>query len=456
MNSPQQQSSATSESTPQSTPQPLPSLRETLPVWLKIGLLSFGGPAGQIALMHRLLVEERRWVSEPQFLHALNFCMLLPGPEAQQLATYVGWLMHGTRGGFIAGTLFVLPGAIVILALSVLYAFFQGVPLLEAVFLGIKAAVLIIVIEAVIRIGRKVLKNMAMVLIAVAAFIGIFAFALPFPLIVLSAAIIGFVGARTSRGNFDINGAAKEQLQAPSAPPSLLRSATVLLCGLSLWALPVLVAFVVLGADHVFVAEGLFFSKLATVTFGGAYAVLAYMAQEAVVLHGWLSAGEMIDGLGLAESTPGPLIMVTQFVGFLGALRNPGPFEPLTAAVLGSALTVWATFVPCFLWIFLGAPYVERLRGNVQLSGALSAITAAVVGVILNLALWFGMHVLFREVTTVNAWLIHIAVPTLSSLVPIAAILAAVAALALLRFKLGVIKTLALCATLSCLLSWLM
>ena len=445
-----------------STPAPdraapvLPSLAEALPVWLKIGLLSFGGPAGQIALMHRLLVEERRWVSEPQFLHALNFCMLLPGPEAQQLATYIGWLMHGTRGGLIAGTLFVLPGAIVILALSVLYALYSGAPLLAAIFLGIKAAVLIIVIEAVMRIGRKVLKNMAMVLIAIAAFIGIFAFALPFPVIVLSAAAIGFIGARISRTNFGIISAADESTRALAAPPSLRRSAAVLLGGLALWALPILLAALVLGTDHVFVAEGLFFSKLATVTFGGAYAVLAYMAQEAVVLHGWLSTGEMIDGLGLAESTPGPLIMVTQFVGFLGALRNPGTLEPMTAAVLGSALTVWVTFVPCFLWIFLGAPYVERLRGNVQLSGALSAITAAVVGVILNLSLWFGMHVLFSEVTTIDASIVHIAVPSWSSLVPIAAILVVFAALALLRFKLSVIKTLVLCAALSYALSLVM
>ena len=429
--------------------QALPSLAEALPVWLKIGLLSFGGPAGQIALMHRLLVEERRWVSEAQFLHALNFCMLLPGPEAQQLATYVGWLLHGTRGGLIAGTLFVLPGAIVILALSVLYALYNGAPLLAAIFLGIKAAVLIIVIEAVMRIGRKVLKNKAMVLIAAAAFIGIFAFALPFPLIVLSAALIGFVGARISPENFGIIGAANEPARALTAAPSLLRSAVVLLSGLVLWALPIVLAALALGADHVFVTEGLFFSKLATVTFGGAYAVLAYMAQQAVVLHGWLSAGEMIDGLGLAESTPGPLILVTQFVGFLAALRNPGPLQPMTAAVLGSALTVWVTFVPCFLWIFLGAPYVERLRGNVQLSGALSAITAAVVGVILNLALWFGMHVLFGEVTSIDASIVHIAVPSWSSLVPTAAILLVTAALALLRFKLSVIKTLLLCAALS-------
>jgi chromate transporter len=440
----------------ESTTQARPSLAEAFPVWLKIGLLSFGGPAGQIALMHRLLVEERRWVSEPQFLHALNFCMLLPGPEAQQLATYVGWLMHGTRGGLIAGTLFVLPGAMVILALSVLYALFNGVPLLAAIFLGIKAAVLVIVIEAVMRIGRKVLKNMAMVLITVAAFIGIFAFALPFPIIVLSAAAIGFVGARLSLENFGIIGAADEQSNVPSASPSLLRSTAVLFGGLVLWSLPILLAAFVLGSDHVFVTEGLFFSKLATVTFGGAYAVLAYMAQEAVVLHGWLSAGEMIDGLGLAESTPGPLIMVTQFVGFLGALRNPGSLEPMTAAVLGSALTVWVTFVPCFLWIFLGAPYVERLRGNVQLSGALSAITAAVVGVILNLALWFGMHVLFNEVTTFDASIVHIAVPTWSSVVPVAAILVITAALALLRFKLSVIKTLTLCAALSYALSLVM
>jgi chromate transporter len=438
---------------PGATPAHPPTPAEAFRVWLKIGLLSFGGPAGQIALMHRVLVEEKRWVSEPQFLHALNFCMLLPGPEAQQLATYVGWLLHGTRGGLVAGTLFVLPGAVVILALSLLYASFQGVALLAAVFLGIKAAVLMIVIEAVMRIGRKVLKNATMVTIAAAAFVGIFALALPFPLIVLSAAVAGFIGARIAPARFVIIAAADSDTVSRATRPSLLRTAKVLVTGIVSWSLPVVAAALVLGPGHVFVAEGLFFSKLATVTFGGAYAVLAYMAQEAVAFHGWLSAGEMIDGLGLAESTPGPLIMVTQFVGFMGALRNPGPLEPVTAAVLGSALTVWVTFVPCFLWIFLGAPYVERLRGNVRLSGALSAITAAVVGVILNLALWFGMHVLFTEVGTVAGAGVQLAVPTLSSVDPLAVALAAVAAGMLLWRRAGVIRTLAVCAALACVAS---
>ena len=371
---------------------------EAFRVWLKIGLLSFGGPAGQIALMHRTLVEQKRWIGENRFIHALNYCMLLPGPEAQQLAVYVGWLLHGTAGGLVAGILFVLPGAIVMLALSVLYVLFQDLVAVEALFFGIKAAVLAVVVEAVLRIGRKILKNQAMIAVAGLAFVAIFFFDLPFPAIVLAAGLTGLIGARLAPGRFGVLGGDDGEGEAePGRAPPLGRAVTTaLLCGL-LWATPVVLAALWLGGDSVFVAEGVFFSKLAVVTFGGAYAVLAYVAQQAVEVHNWLQPGEMLDGLGLAETTPGPLIMVVQFVGFLGAFRHPGPFDPLLAGVLGAALTTWVTFVPCFLWIFLGAPYVERLRRNRALSAALSAITAAVVGVVLNLAIWFGLHVVFAR-----------------------------------------------------------
>ena len=337
----------------------LPGQREAFLVWLKIGLLSFGGPAGQIALMHKMLVEDRRWVSEGRFLQALNYCMLLPGPEAQQLATYIGWLLHGIRGGLVAGLLFIIPGALVILILSLFYALFQELPVLAAVFVGIKAAVLVVVIQAVARIGRKVIKNATMVTIAGMAFVGIFFFNLSFPLIVIGAALAGFVGSRIAPQQFLVVHGHDIQLGAGTraiAKRPWLRALNTLLIGLTLWFAPVLAAVVLLGDNHVFVAEGLFFSKLAVVTFGGAYAVLAYMAQQAVEHYQWLMAGEMLDGLGLAESTPGPLIMVVQFVGFLGAYRNPGSLDPTTAGVLGSALTVWVTFVPCFVWISSAPP----------------------------------------------------------------------------------------------------
>jgi chromate transporter len=357
---------------------------EAFRIWLKIGLLGFGGPAGQIALMHRVLVDEKKWVDEARFLHALNFCMLLPGPEAQKLATYIGWLLHGTRGGLVAGILFVLPGAFVMLAVSLLYVLGQGIPVVEGALFGIKAAVLVIVVEALIRIGRRALKTRLLVALAALAFIGIFFLELPFPLIVVLAAAAGFFTTPT-KGTV-----------APSTPvPGRWRRAALTVgIGLVLWWTPVALAALMLGPQHVMVDIGLFFSKLATVSFGGAYALLAYMAQQAVENYGWMSAPEMVDGLGFAETLPGPLIKVTQFVGFLGAWRNPEPFSPLGAAVLGSALTTWVTFVPPMLLIFAGAPFVEQLRGNSRLSGALAAITAAVVGVILNLTVWFAMHVL--------------------------------------------------------------
>jgi len=364
---------------------------EALRTWLKIGCLGFGGPAGQIALMHRILVDEKKWVEEQRYLHALNFCMLLPGPEAQKLATYVGWLLHGVRGGLAAGILFVLPGALVMLAFSLLYVMGQGIPMVDGALLGIKAAVLVIVVEALIRIGKRALKTRLLVGLAGMAFVGIFFLDLPFPLIVAIAAVIGFF---TTKG---------------IAPPSLpmegrwRQAGIAVALGLVLWWLPVLLCVMFFGREHVLVDIGVFFSKLAVVSFGGAYALLAYMAQQAVETYGWMSAPEMVDGLGLAETLPGPLIKVTQFVGFLGAWRSPQPFSPVMSAVLGSALTTWVTFVPPMLLIFAGAPFVEQLRANQRLSGALAAITAAVVGVVLNLTVWFALHVLFPAVTEMRA-----------------------------------------------------
>jgi chromate transporter len=372
--------------------QPAVSFAEAFRTWLKIGCLSFGGPAGQIALMHRILVDEKKWVDEQRFLHALNFCMLLPGPEATKLATYVGWLLHGVRGGLAAGILFVLPGAVVMLPISLLYVLGRGIPVVDGALLGIKAAVLVIVVEALIRIGRRALKTRLLVAVAGAAFVGIFFLDLPFPLIVVLAGLIGFF-TEPSR-----------QLTASQPIPGRWRHAALAATvGLVLWWAPVALAALTLGTQHVLVDIGLFFSKLAVVSFGGAYALLAYMAQQAVETYGWMSAPEMVDGLGFAETLPGPLIKVTQFVGFLGAWRNAEPFSPVTSAVLGSALATWVTFVPPMLLIFAGAPFVEQLRANRRLSGALAAITAAVVGVILNLTVWFALHVLFASVSEMRA-----------------------------------------------------
>ena len=365
---------------------------EAFRVWLKVGCLGFGGPAGQIALMHRILVDEKKWVEEQRYLHALNFCMLLPGPEAQKLATYVGWLLHGVRGGLVAGILFVLPGAFVMLGVSLLYVLGRGVPVIDGALFGIKAAVLVIVVEALIRIGRRSLKSGLLIGVAAAAFIGIFFFSLPFPLIVALAAAIGFYFAPS-----------RAVAVVESQPGRWRQAGIATAAGLVLWWTPVAAALLFLGRDHVFVDIGVFFSKLAVVSFGGAYALMAYMAQQAVENYGWMSAPEMVDGLGLAETLPGPLIKVTQFVGFLAAYRAPEPFAPVTSAVLGSALTTWVTFVPPMLLIFAGAPFVEQLRANQRLSGALSAVTAAVVGVILNLTIWFVLHVLFADVTEARA-----------------------------------------------------
>jgi chromate transporter len=378
------------------------SFGEALRVWFKIGCIGFGGPAGQIALMHRILVEEKKWVDEQRFLHALNFCVLLPGPEAQKLATYAGWLLHGTRGGLAAGILFVLPGALVILGFSLLYALGRGVPAVDGALFGIKAAVLVIVVEALIRIGRRSLKTRLLVGLAGLAFIGIFFLDLPFPLIVAGAAAIGFFAAQSSPGLLGLEAGAEGL--AESVPGRWRQAAFATAIGLVLWWAPVALAAVMLGPSHVLVDIGVFFSKLAVVSFGGAYALLAYMAQEAVESYRWMTAPEMVDGLGLAETTPGPLILVTQFVGFLGAYRDAPPFSPVAAGVIGSALTTWVTFVPPMMLIFAGAPFIEQLRSNQRLSGALAAITAAVVGVILNLTVWFALHVLFGNVEEVRAW----------------------------------------------------
>ncbi len=425
---------------------------EALKVWARVAALSFGGPAGQIAVMHRILVEEKKWVSESRFLHALNYCMLLPGPEAQQLATYIGWLLHGTAGGLVAGTLFVLPGFLSILALSVFYAGFQELTVVQAVFFGIKAAVLAVVVEAVLRIGKRALKTAPMVLLAAAAFIAIFFFDMPFPAIILAAAAIGFLGGRLDPRRFVVikghepaggDEPAVDALLAEGRPshtrPSLARAVKVAAVWLSLWFAPLIALGATLGSGNVFTQIGIFFSKLAVVTFGGAYAVLAYMAQEAVERYGWLAPGEMLDGLGMAETTPGPLIQVVQFVAFMGAFRDPGALDPYSAGILASVLATWVTFVPCFLWIFLGAPYVESLRGSGALSAALSGITAAVVGVVLNLAVWFALHVSFGEIEEMHAYGIKLLVPALDTVNVPSVLLTLAAFAALMRFKAGMI-----------------
>ncbi|MBW7057413.1 chromate efflux transporter [Paracoccus bogoriensis] len=437
---------------------PYPTLADATRIWARIGLLSFGGPAGQIALMHRILVEENRWLGEKRFLHALNYCMLLPGPEAMQLAVYIGWLMHRAIGGVIAGVLFVLPGVVSIMALSWIYAIWGDAGPVEALFFGLKTAVLAIVVQAVIRIGSRALRNGAMLGIAAASFVAIFVLGVPFPVIVLTAGLIGFLGARADMPAFRGGGghgqvgdrqvADADTLLGEETPEharvnlswALRLSAVVL----ALWLVPVGALLLVLGPQNVFSQIAGFFSVMAVVTFGGAYAVLAYVAQEAVQHFGWLAPGEMLDGLGMAETTPGPLIMVTQFVGFMAALRDAGGLPPLLAGALGGLLTTWVTFVPCFLWIFLGAPFIERLRDDRIVAAALTAITAAVVGVILNLALWFGLHVLFGTLRPVGG--LALEVPVWSSLDPWAALLTLAALVAVLRLRLSPITVLAACA----------
>ncbi len=430
---------------------PVP-LGEAFFTWCRVALLSFGGPAGQIAVMHRILVEEKKWINEERFLHALNYCMLLPGPEAQQLATYIGWLLHRTWGGLMAGLLFIFPGFLAILALSIVYASYQETSLVEALFFGLKPAVLAIVLEAVLRIGRRVLRSRVLFLLAGAAFVAIFFFNVPFPAMVVCAALFGLLGYRFAPHWFSATKKAEPVPEASGAAVGwrshLGRSALVLAVCLTLWFAPLVVIAAVLGTESVFWQEGVFFSRTAVVTFGGAYAVLSYLAQQAVERYGWLEPGEMLDGLGMAETTPGPLIMVVQFVGFLGAYRNPGPFEPLTAGILGSLLTTWVTFVPCFLWVFLGAPYIERLRGNRHLSAALTAITAMVVGVILNLAVWFALHTLFAQVDVISFYGARLQVPEWGTLNFAALGIAAFACLLTFYVKRGMGTTLAVSAAL--------
>jgi chromate transporter len=434
------------------------SWAEAFRVWLRIAALSFGGPAGQIAVMHRILVEEKRWISDARFLHALNYCMLLPGPEAQQLATYVGWLMHRTLGGLMAGLLFILPGVIAIMALSYVYAGYGQVGIVAALFFGLKAAVLAIVVEAVVRVGKRALKNNLMLALAAAAFFGIFFLGVPFPIIVFGAALIGFLGSWFGWSAVEVASghgaggkeAVVDSLLGDETPdymrPTLTRSARVATIWLTLWLAPVAALLLTLGSDNVFSQIAVFFSKMALVTFGGAYAVLAYVAQQAVENYHWLKPGEMLDGLGMAETTPGPLIMVLQFVGFMAAFRDAGTLSPMLAGTLGGLLATWVTFAPCFLWIFLGAPFIEKLRGNKSLSAALSAITAAVVGVILNLALWFAIHTIFHEVRTVRGYGFDFVAPVLTSVDPWALALSIAAAVAIFRFKVGMMATLAACS----------
>jgi chromate transporter len=427
---------------------------EAFRVWLRVAVLSFGGPAGQIAVMHRILVEEKNWISETRFLHALNYCMLLPGPEAQQLAIYIGWLLHRTAGGIMAGGLFILPGVVSIMGLSYVYAAYGNVGFVEAVFFGLKAAVLAIVIQAVVRVGNRALRNPVMIGLAAIAFVAIFFFNVPFPIIIIAAGLIGYVGAKLGRPEFAAiehgggkKAAAIDSMLVGDLPnhvrPTVSRALTVSAVWLALWLLPVAALLAAYGETDVFSQIALFFSKMAMVTFGGAYAVLAYVAQQAVEHYHWVGPREMLDGLGMAETTPGPLIMVLQFVGFMAAYRDPGALSPMMAGTLGGLLATWVTFTPCFLWIFLGAPFIEGMRGNKGLAGALTAITAAVVGVILNLSIWFALHTVFRETVPVRAFGLSFDTPIWSSIDLAALALAIAAALAIFRFNVGMLTVLA-------------
>jgi chromate transporter len=412
-----------------------PTFAEAFRFWLKLGFISFGGPTGQIAIMQTELVEKKKWISQSRFLHALNFCMLLPGPEAQQLAIYIGWLLHRTWGGVVAGSLFVIPSIFVLWALSYIYTAFGNIPWIAAIFYGLKPAVTAIVMAAVIRIGRKALKNEVMWTLAGLAFIAIYFFKVPFPAIVLSAGVIGFFGGLVWKGKFEIalSGDADPELsvisdeqESPShTRPNWARAAWVTVVWLTLWFAPTIAAGILRGWHSTLFKEGLFFSKAAVVTFGGAYAVLPYVAQQALFHYGWLKPGQMMDGLGLAETTPGPLIMVVQFVGFVGAWQHPEGLPPLLAATLGALLTTWVTFTPCFLWIFLGGPHIEQLRGNAKLAAALSAITAAVVGVVLNLAVWFALRVFFPSAGLIDGF---------------AVVVCGLAFVAMLRYKIDIIS----------------
>lgn len=421
-----------------------PSFADLLRAFLHIGLLSFGGPAGQVALMHRELVDQRNWVSEEDFLHALNFCNLLPGPEAQQLATWIGWKLHGWRGGLAAGLLFVIPGAVVILVLSMLYAVAASLDWFEALFLGIKAAVLAIVVQALIRIAGRALNTGVKRAMAVVAFLGLFFFNLPFPLIVLGAALIGIIVSSTRPDLLAVKCESGGQHVGPRPWGTTFQT---IIIWAAVWVAPMVVIAGALGRNHVLWDIGTFFSQLAVVTFGGAYAVLAYMAQEAVQGFGWLQPGEMADGLGLAETTPGPLIMVTQFVGYLAAYRAPAPFTPFVAGMLGAGVTTWVTFAPCFLWIFALAPWIDRLGNAVRLKGGLAAVTAAIVGVIANLTAWFLLHVLFGSVGEQDFGPLRLYTPEWATFDWRAALLAAAACVLVFRFSISVFRVLAICAT---------
>lgn len=444
--------SALTVSVPNADPARLPSLGEALRVWLRVGLLSFGGPAGQIALLHREVVEERRWISERRFLQALSFCTLLPGPEAQQLATYLGWLMHGVRGGLAAGVLFVLPGAAIMLGLSMLYVTVGATPVVAALFYGLKCAVLTLVVEALLRIGRRALSGCVAWALAGSAFSALFLFAAPFPLVVLAAGLVGFMipAAFASGGHGALKDDAPALLDAVLAadPDRVVRFAANArragLAALCLWIAPVAVLVSAVGGVYADIAW--FFSKMAVVTIGGAYAVLAYVAQDAVEAYHWLSAPEMLTGLGLAETTPGPLILVLQFVGFLAGFRATGGLTGAAGGVAASALVLWVTFAPCFAFVFLGAPVIESLQSFRPLSGALSAISAAVVGVVANLAVWFGLHALFRQLHPIQFGPLAVDLPVWTSLDVTALMLAILASVCLFRLKFGVLPTLGVTA----------
>ena len=417
---------------------PNPTFRELVTAFSRIGLLSFGGPAGQIALMHREVIEQRQWVDEQEYLAALNFCMLLPGPEAMQLATWVGWRLHGAKGGLVAGLLFILPGAAVVLALSLFYGAFGSVPHVAAIMLGIKAAVLAIVIEALLRVARRALKTNADWLTAAFAFVALFGFNLPFPLVIAAAALFGLLTSRAAAP------------QQSSKRPRIVDVFPTAIIWLAVWLVPLAVIVLGFGQDHIFSTIAIFFSKLSVVTFGGAYAVLAYVAQASVERLHWLTGAEMIDGLGLAETTPGPLILVNQFVGYLAGLRATGS---IWGGIAGAVITLWMTFAPCFLWVLTGAPYLASISANPRLASALRSIMAAVVGVILNLTVWFSLHVLFGKVERLHGYF-RPWIPELSSLNIYALVLSMLAALLLLRLHWSVPKTLALCGLLGLGLSW--
>ncbi|MFK7866587.1 MAG: chromate efflux transporter [Alphaproteobacteria bacterium] len=415
-----------------------PSLSEATKAYFKIGVLSFGGPAAQIALMHKVFVDEKAWLSEKQYMNALSFCMLLPGPEAMQLATYAGWRLHGIIGGLVAGLLFVLPGALVILLLALLYANFGNMGWMQAAFIGIKAAVVIIVIEALLRVSKKALLQKTHWIVAAAAFLGIFIFEVPYPLIVALAGIFGFIYAEKNAISTE-----------PTLPlVSLRQTLTTISIGLTLWLAPLMIIGFATGWGFLY-HLGLFFAKLATVTFGGAYAVLAYMSQQVVFELNWLTTAQMMDGLGLAETTPGPLILVTEFVGFMAGFQVGG----IMLAVVAAILVLWVTFVPCFLWIFAGAPYIEWITARPRLQGALSQITAAVVGVILSLSIWFALHVFFDEIHKVAFGPAHIWQPIFDSVNMLVLLLSCLSYYLLIRRHMNIVLVLGICAAASVVIS---